>query len=121
MLLVQSRAGLLEHCFASYERMQELGLAPDSHTLSSLVGAFSRAGQTFQAQQVFDTLFPKHDIEPDVTAWNSIMGAFASAGDKVNLVIAWRSSPEKHSDPCCQQADGWRRKLTLSGNFRGSI
>ena len=86
MRLVQSRAGLLDHCFASYARMQDLGVVPDSHTLNSLVGACARAGQTSRAQQVFDTLFPKHDIVPDVTAWNSMLGAFASAGDKVNLM-----------------------------------
>lgn len=81
---VQSRAALPNKAFETYEKLLKHGLKPDHYTIAMLIDACSRAQQPWRASKAFDMLFPHHKIEPDVSAWNSLLGSFAKAGHKVN-------------------------------------
>lgn len=67
----------------TYKQLLKNHLTPDHHTISTLIHAYSKAKQPWKAQEIFDTLFALHNIEPDVIAWNGLLGAFALAGHKV--------------------------------------
>ena len=67
----------------TYKQLLTNHLTPDHHTISTLIHAYSKARQPWKAQEIFDTLFALHNLEPDVIAWNGLLGAFALAGHKV--------------------------------------
>lgn len=59
------------------------GISPDHYTIGSLMEAYSRAGKPWKTLEVFDTLFALHQVQPNLSAWNSLLGAFAHADHKV--------------------------------------
>ncbi|PKA49143.1 Pentatricopeptide repeat-containing protein [Apostasia shenzhenica] len=124
VIAYHSRSGDRRRCYATYERMRAVGVAPDSYVLpvvlrstpcyfaalhadsikfaasgnvqvsNALICAYSDSGDAGAARRVFDSMDSR-----DLLSWNSMISAYAYSGCTDSALALFRSMGSNGYDP----------------------